>query len=315
MSTPLLIDADPGCDDAVALALATSHPAVDLRAITTTHGNSTVANTTENARGLVELFGVDGVPVARGASDPLLVARSTAEHIHGPGGIRGDLPPVSDTPATVGTHAAQFIVEQARAHDGDLSVAAVGPLTNVALAVAIEPALPDLIDDLVVMGGTVSAHGNVTPLAEANFHSDPHAARKVIAECEPTVVGLDATLQATLTPEWIDALDRDTDRSRLLAEWVTYYDDDALARYDLDAAPIHDAAAVAHLLDDQVLETTPCHMTIGTDSSLDRGALACDLHGVTDEQANGAVALDLDVAAFRSLLTETLEGFLADDPS
>lgn len=315
MSTPLLIDADPGCDDAVALALATSHPAVDLQALTTTHGNSTVANTTENARALVELFGADGVPVARGASDPLLVARSTAEHIHGPGGIRGELPEVPDPPATTETHAAQFIVEQARAHDGDLSIAAVGPLTNVALAVAIEPALPDLLDDLVVMGGTVSAHGNVTPLAEANFHSDPHAARKVIAECEPTVVGLDVTLQATLPTAWIDALDRDTDRSRLLSEWLTYYDETALARYDLDAAPIHDAAAVAHLLDDRLLETTPCHMAMGTDSSLDRGALSCDLHGVSDNPANGTVALDLDVEGFQRLLTETLDEFLAGDPS
>ncbi|MFC7078666.1 nucleoside hydrolase [Haloarcula halophila] len=315
MSSPLLIDADPGCDDAVALCLAAADPAIELRAVTTTHGNSTVENTTRNARAIVELFDSGDVPVVAGAAHPLLVARSTAEHIHGSGGIRGDLPAVSGSPATVETHAAQFIVEQARAHEGDLSIVAVGPLTNIALAVAIEPALPELLDELVVMGGTVAAHGNVTPLAEANFHSDPHAARKVIEECAPTVVGLDATLQATLSPAWIEAIDRETRRGRLLAEWLTYYDEEALARYDLESAPIHDAAVVAHLLDDQLLTIKDCHMAVGTNSSIEHGALACDLHGISEEAANGRVALDADTDRFRDRLTGTLSEFLDRAPS
>ncbi|MFC4986517.1 nucleoside hydrolase [Saliphagus infecundisoli] len=310
MTRPLLIDTDPGCDDALALALALEDPTLEVVGLTTVHGNTTVEATTHNARALLEVLGRTDVPIAAGADRPLLADLETAEHIHGEGGIRGELPEPTSETELEGVHAARRIVEAARRHEGELALAAIGPLTNVALALALEPRLPELLDDLLVMGGAAFVPGNVTPLAEANFHSDPEAARRVVRDAEPTVVGLDVTRRATLPADWINSLSREIPLARSLRAWLTYYDEDVLERYGMETAAIHDALVIAGLVDGRVLETEPHHMEVGTDSELDRGALVCDPYGVTGGGPNGRVAVDADIDRYRELMTETVDGLI-----
>ncbi|GAB3670680.1 nucleoside hydrolase [Halopiger thermotolerans] len=321
----MLIDADPGCDDAVAILLALERSALEVVGLTTVHGNAPVSDTTRNARAILELVDRTGAPVAAGADRPLNVPLETAEEIHGEGGIRGELP--DPTPATqpADLHAAQFIVERARARDGDLALAAIGPPTNVALAHALEPDLPNLLDELIVMGGAAFAQGNATPLAEANFHSDPHAARRVVRDCEPTLVGLDVTTRATVPPDRLESLsgggdengdrNRDDPLARSIRAWLTYYDRARRERYDIESAALHDALAVAGLIDDGVLETERYPLEVGADGDLARGALAVDSHGVTGERSNGAVALEADYERFRELVAESLERYLSSAES
>ena len=310
MTTPVLIDADPGCDDAVAISLALERADLDVVGLSTVHGNATVDETTANARGILELVDRTDVPVARGGEQPLLVDLETAEHVHGEGGIRGELPAPGPETRPVDGHAARVLVEQAHEHEGDLVLAAIGPLTNVALALALEPTLPELLDDLVVMGGAAFAHGNVTPLAEANFHSDPHAARRVVRDCSPTVVGLGVTGRATLPPERVDGLTREAPLGRSIYEWLTYYDDDRLEQYGVESAALHDALVLASIVDEAVLETEPCAMAVEADAGLARGALVCDSAGVTGDEPNGFVAVDADYDRFRDLLCGSLERHL-----
>jgi len=307
VSTPLLIDTDPGCDDALALAFALEHPALDVVGVTSIFGNASTADTTRNARSILELFDRTDVPVAAGADEPLLADLDTAEHIHGPGGIKGDLP--DPTPATepVDAHAAQFIVDQAREHGSDLTLAAVGRLTNVALALALEPDLPDLLDEILIMGGSAFEAGNVSPLASANFYGDPHAARRVVRDTDPTMVPLDVTQYSGLPASWIDALPRDTPRSAAVYEWATYYSDDDLDRYGIETAAIHDAMALASLVDDDLLETEAHFLEVGADAGLAQGALAVDLQGTRGEKANGRVALGVDAERYQDIVTETID--------
>ena len=310
MSRPVLIDTDPGCDDAVAILTALERPDLEVVGLTTVHGNAPVGETTANARAILELVDRADVPIAKGTDRPLTVPLRTAEHIHGEGGIRGDVPTPTAASRPVDAHAAQFIVEQARAHEGGLTLAAIGPLTNVALAHAMEPDLPDLLDELVVMGGAAFVSGNVTPLAEANFHTDPHAAHRVVRDCSPTLVGLDVTANAAVPPAEVESLPRDDPLGRSIYEWLTYYGDDQLEQYGIESAAIHDALVIAALVDDGVLETERYPMEVGTDSEMARGALVCDRNGVRGETSNGAVALEADYERFREIVSASLERHL-----
>lgn len=301
MTRPLLIDTDPGCDDAIAIHLALQHDALDVVGLTTVHGNAPTEATTRNARSILELLDRTEVPVARGAEEPLLVPLDTAEEIHGEGGIRGPLPAPTAATDPVGVHAAEYIVHTAREYDGELTLAAVGRLTNVALALALEPELPSLLDELVVLGGAAYVQGNITPTASANFYCDPHAARRVIRDTSPTVIGLDVTPQATLPGDWIESLPRDTPLGEALYQWFTYYSADVLQRYDIETAAIHDALAVLSLVDD-VVDTVACYMEVVADAGPTQGALICDGRGTTGNPPNGAVALEADAGRFRELV-------------
>lgn len=307
MARPVLLDTDPGCDDAVAIVLALEYDELDLVGLTTVHGNGTVADTTRNARAVLELFDRTDIPVAAGCAEPLLDTLETAEHVHGPGGIRGPLPEPGDATEPVDMHAAQYIVDTAREYAGELTLATVGRLTNVAVALALEPDLPDLLDEVLVMGGAAFVPGNVTPMASANFYGDPHAARRAVADLEPTIVPLDATQTATLPPEWVESIPQEGPRGQALYEWATYYSDEHLERYDIETAAMHDGLAVTALVAD-VLETESCFAEVVADGGVAHGALACDLRGDTGEPVNASVALSSDGDHFRELATDALQG-------
>ncbi|WP_122090786.1 nucleoside hydrolase [Halalkalicoccus subterraneus] len=293
----LLVDTDPGCDDALALLLALESD-LDVVGLTTVAGNSTIENTTRNTLSVLDFLDSD-LPVARGADRPLVKRQDTAEFIHGEGGLKGDLPDPTHEP--VDTSGAEFIVEKAR-EDGNLTIAAIGPLTNLALALGIEPDLPELLDEVLVMGGAVYAPGNRTPAAEANLHADPDAASRVLQSLDPTFVGLGVTMRATLDPATLDLSGR---RGAVVEEWLEYYPDEVKDRYGIEHSPVHDAAVIAQLTDD-VLTTEERALEIDTREGPCRGTLVADEYGVTEAPENGRVATDIDVERFREAMGEAI---------
>lgn len=306
MSRKVFFDVDPGCDDAVMLAVALGLDDIDVVGLSTVCGNTTVENTTRNALSILALGG-DDVPVARGCARPLVDDLTVAEWVHGPDGIRGDMPEPTAEP--IDTHGAQFMVQQAREHGEELTIAAVGPLTNLAVALSIEPALPDIVDDIYVMGGSAFALGNVTPASEANFYNDPAAASRVVQDAGPTMVGLDVTTRATVSSVLGSEFRAAEGALGVVGDWLDYPEG------VLDVAggtiAIHDAAVVAALADPSVLTFEPYYCEIDTTGGPSHGSVVCDGNRVLDEQPNVDVAVAIDTERYRELLGEGIRGYVA----
>ncbi len=267
----IILDTDPGCDDAMAIAYAFCHPEIQLLALTTVFGNMNVGYTTRNAQFILEMLGATKVAVARGASvpsvqDPL----PPADFVHGADGI-GNIYPGStpDKPAEIAINlnpdarhavveeldAADFIVAAARANPGEITLVAVGPLTNIAEAYRREPELPSLVAGLVIMGGALDEPGNVTPLAEANFFNDPHAADALMAADWPmTLIGLDVTHKIMLSDSSLKRLGDNAGQTGMLIWessrfYVDFYTSKGAAKGATEPeCAMHDAAAIAYLL-------------------------------------------------------------------
>ncbi|RDI31095.1 purine nucleosidase [Lentzea flaviverrucosa] len=219
----IIVDADPGIDDALALYYLRAQPETEIVAIGTVHGNVPVEQATANALRLVERLNLD-VPVAMGAAKPLAQPLMTAESVHGEDGLGGHAGGEPTTSPT-GESAAEQLANLARESPGELSLLAIGPLTNVALALQIEPRLPALLDKVVVMGGALNVPGNITSHAEANFWHDPEAADLVLAAGfdDLTIVGLDVTMEGHASQEWLDALPDDCFPRRILGFYADFY--------------------------------------------------------------------------------------------
>jgi inosine-uridine nucleoside N-ribohydrolase len=259
----IIIDTDPGIDDAQAIAFAIAHPEIDLIGLTTVFGNAQVALTTRNALKILEIFGQPHIPVAAGASQPLQQPRfPEPDFVHGSDGIGNlHLSPPSSTATS--ESAAEFLVQQANSTPGEITVVAIGPLTNLALALELDPELPSKLKQLVIMGGTVDEPGNVTPLAEANFINDPHAADRVLAHDWPCVIiGLDVTLKTLLTDDHLGQLrDQGTEMGQFLWDSSRFYIDFYTSRFKrTELAPtvpccaMHDASAVVYVVNPDAYE-------------------------------------------------------------
>jgi purine nucleosidase len=299
MSRKVLLDVDPGCDDAVALGLALASDELDVVGVTTVAGNTSVDNATQNALSVLTLFDRTDVPVAAGCGRPLAHELETAEDIHGEGGITGGLPAPAAEP--VSTDAPAFIREQAAEHD-ELTLVGLGPLTNVAVALMSDPELPERLDEVAVMGGTIRATGNRTPMAEANFYSDPAAARRVVWDANPKIAGLNVTHRAQVPPGVVDG---DSATAATIREWLDYYPDWVRESVGLEHAAQHDALVVADLFADVLTyESAPTDVFVDDDDA--RGAVMFDEYGITDAERTARVAVDVDVERFRALLGERL---------
>jgi inosine-uridine nucleoside N-ribohydrolase len=296
MTIPIILDCDPGHDDAIALLLALASPEVELLGVTTVHGNQTLDKTTENALRVLELAGRTDVPVARGADRPLVRELAVAAHVHGESGLDGPVLPAA-TATPIDRHAVDFMAERVTS---ETVLVAVGPLTNAALALerGIRPAR------IVLMGGAI-AEGNMTPAAEFNIWADPEAAQQVFHAGVPvTMVGLDVTHRALLTPEWSERFRASGRVGVFVAELVEFFKTYHARTYGWDGAPIHDALALAHVLQPNLTRTQHLNVEIEVDSELTRGRTVVDLWRRTDREPNAHVAVDVDADAFFALLLE-----------
>jgi inosine-uridine nucleoside N-ribohydrolase len=304
----VLIDCDPGQDDAIALLLALASPELDVRGVTTVAGNQTLEKTTTNALRVLELAGRGDIPVAAGADRPLEGELVTAADAHGETGLDGpDLPPPRLEP--LDEHAVDFLGERIEG----TTLIALGPLTNVALLLERRAEQPERI---VLMGGAI-AEGNMTPSAEFNIWVDPEAAHRVFSSgLDVTMVGLDVTNRAVLTAEHAARLREAGAVGAAVAAMLDFYLGFYLAAYDHGGAPIHDAVAVAHVLQPGLLKTLERHVEIDHGPGLCRGRTVVDMRRRTVlPEPNARVAVDVDVEDFRKLLLERLANFPSEGAS
>ena len=302
---PVILDVDPGHDDAVAIMMACRSPGLDLLAVTTVAGNATLPKTTRNALRVLSLIGRTDVPVAAGAPGPLVRELHTAEDIHGESGMDGpEIPEATFGPDERG--AVELIADTLGAAAEPVALIPLGPLTNIAALLRRHPDLKGKISRVSLMGGSIGL-GNTTPAAEFNIYVDPEAAREVFESgLRITMSGLDVTHQA-------GAGRAERDRMRGLGgigEWVADSLDFFAGAYErsfgFDAPPLHDPVAVAAILEPGVLKTRPMNVQIECGSELTRGETVCDLHGVTGRRANADVGVGLDREAFFDLLHDSL---------
>ncbi len=306
----IILDCDPGHDDAVALLLAHGSPDVELAAVTTVAGNHTLANVTRNARAVMTVAGITGVPVAAGADRPLVRPQVIADDIHGASGLDGPVLPTPSVPLDP-RHAVDLIVELVMASEpGEITLVPVGPLTNIALAVRREPAIVERVAEVVLMGGGWS-RGNTTPAAEFNVFVDPEAAHVVFdAPWAVTMVPLELTHQATATPDVLARIAAvGTAPARLAVELLEFFSSTYLAVEGMPAPPVHDPCAVARVIDPSVVAVRPAHVAVELAGTHTAGATVTDFRSPTRSGAphNAAVATELDRDRFWGLVVGALE--------
>ena len=307
-SLPVLLDGDPGLDDAVAWLLAFASPETQVLGVTAVHGNVPLQQGVRNTGVVLALAGerAAGVPYFAGADRPLLREGMTATQVHGATGL-----PAAHLPEPVrgpeAEHAVDFIIRTVRANPGQITLVASGPLTNVALAFRLAPDLPGLLREVVWMGGS-TAQGNRTPAAEFNALADPHAAHIVLHSPVPVrMVGLNVTMQCIATPERLEQLRALGNRAGAVsAEMLEFYAGVYRERYGLSGGALHDPLAVAAALRPELLTWQAMNVEVELSEGLNVGRTVCDLYGVTDREKNVQVAVGVDDAAFFELLLERL---------
>jgi purine nucleosidase len=304
VTTKIVLDTDPGHDDAIALLLALASPELDVLGVTTVSGNQTLEKTTANALKILEFVDRTDVPVHVGAPRPLVREQWAAAYVHGQSGLDGpDLPDPNTEPRK--GHAIDFIAAQVEEHDGVVLVP-VGPLTNIGLLLAKYPGIESRIARVVLMGGAI-AEGNVTPAAEFNVWADPEAAHRLFTSgIDVTMVGLDVTHKALLLPEKVDEL-RGTGRvGSLVAQLYDFYHERHVRMYGWEGSPVHDALAVAHVIRDDFVETEHRHVQVDTGPEPGRGRTYVDLWKRTGKEPNAHVGVDVDGPGFIQFLVQRL---------
>ncbi len=303
MPTPIILDCDPGHDDAIALLLALASPELELLGVTTTYGNQTLPKTTANALRVLELVGRTDVPVAAGADRPLERDLVVAAHVHGESGLDGpSLPEAATQPLAM--DAVAFIAGRIGGASEPVSIVATGPLTNVARYLAAQG--HEGIERIVLMGGAI-AEGNFTPAAEFNIWCDPEAAAAVLAGgLDVTMIGLDVTHKALLGPAVEERLRATGLVGAFVADLNVFFTRYHRETYGWDGAPIHDAVAVAHLVRPGLVETRHRNVEIELQSELTRGLTVVDLWQRTERSPNAHVGVDVDADAFFDLLVERI---------
>ena len=305
----IIIDCDPGEDDAVALLLALASPdELHVLGVTCVAGNVPVELTHANARRICELAGRTEVPICRGCARPLLRPLVTAESVHGKSGMDGSgLPPASC--AGDPRHAVDFIIETClAAEDGSITICAVGPLTNIAVAIVQESRILAKIREIVLMGGAAITPGNTTPAAEFNIYVDPHAAQVVFESgIELTMFGLDVTHKVMTTPERLEAIrSLDTPVAQAVAGMLDFYGRHDAARYGVEGGPLHDPCVIAHLIDPDIFSGRRVRVDVEIASERTMGETVVDWWGVGGATPNCLVMDQVDAACFYALLTERL---------
>ena len=303
----IIIDTDPGQDDAAAIMLAFASPdELEVLGLTAVAGNVPLSYTSRNLRIVCELCGRPDAAVYEGAEKPIARPQVTAEHVHGRTGLDGaELP--EPTMAVQKTHAVDFIIETLRREpEGTVTLCTLGPLTNVALALEKAPDIAPRIRELVMMGGGFFEGGNITPAAEFNIYVDPEAAKIVFGSGIPIVMmPLDVTHQLLTKKDRVAKIAAlGTRPAQVLVDWLAFFERFDVEKYGSDGGPLHDPSVIAYLLKPELFSGRECNVEIETGSELTAGMTVVDWWRVTGRKANARVMRDVDADGFFELLTE-----------
>ena len=308
MARKIIIDTDPGQDDAVAILLALASPELEVVGITAVAGNVPLHLTEKNARKVCELAGKPDTKVYAGAVRPLVRPLVTAEYVHGKTGLDGPNLPEPTMPLQA-QHGVDFIIETILSNpDGTITLCPLGPLTNIALALIRAPEIAPKICEIVLMGGGFFEGGNVTPAAEFNIYVDPHAAEVVLKSGIPIVMmPLDVThkaLTSRVRVERFRAMKTPVgDATAALLDFFERFDEQ---KYGTDGGPLHDPCVIAYLLKPELFKGRTCNVSVETNSELTMGMTVIDWWHVTGREPNATVMRDIDAEGFFQLLTERI---------
>lgn len=311
MNTPrkIIIDTDPGQDDAVAILLALGSPEqLDVLGVTVVAGNVPLSLTQKNARIVCELGGRPDTKVFSGCEAPLTRKLVTAEHVHGKTGLDGPVMPDPTMPLQ-DQHAVDYIIETLRAEEtGTVTLCPLGPLTNIATAFERAPDIVERVQEVVLMGGAYFQVGNITPAAEFNIYVDPEAAKIVFESGVPIVVmPLDVTHKALTNRARVEAFrGLGNEAGRMVADWTDFFERFDKEKYGSEGAPLHDPCVIAYLLKPELFKGRQVNVEIETSSELTLGMTVADWWGVTDRMPNAMFMGDLDAEGFFALLNERI---------
>ncbi|MBI5842822.1 MAG: nucleoside hydrolase [Chloroflexi bacterium] len=309
--TRIIIDTDPGVDDALTFLLALASPEIKLEALTTVHGNIGIEKTTRNALAVLELAKVSHVPVAKGCELPLISELSkSGEAVHGQSGIGKAILPEPKS-KVVDQHAIDFLIERILAEPKQLTLFTIGPMTNLALAIRKEPRIVPALKELVIMGGAIRQGGNVTPLAEFNIHADPHAAHIVFHSGIPTtLIPLDVTYKCLLTVADVERLNKiNSPIARFIRDATAVYMDFYKKYEGFDGCALHDPLTLATLIAPELLTLEEHYVDVDISGGVSTGNTFADFMKVSKKPANMKVALDVRGREFIELFVERIVSF------
>ncbi len=303
---PIILDCDPGCDDAVAITLATKHPLFDLRAITVTAGNHILEKTAQNALKVCSYLEIDNVPIAAGMSGPIIRKQVIADHIHGETGL-GDIDFDEIRIQLDHRHAVTLIIEILSESNVDITFVATGPLSNLAMAMRLAPKIIPKIRQIVLIGGSYQL-GNITPAAEFNIYADPEAAHIVFNSGRPIVmIGLSITDKVLFKKEVATRIASiDNKAATLFTKVMDFYTKSNKQIFGHEVSPLYDPAAITYLIDPAIFKTKLMNVEIELKSEQSYGRTHCDFYGTLGKPANAEVATDLDSDRYWEIVKETI---------
>ena len=310
--TKIILDCDPGHDDAVAILLAARHPAIDLLGITVAAGNQTLENTQRNARKVLQWVGSD-IPVYAGCPGPLVREKLIAADIHGSTGLDGPVfPPL--TKKLEEEHAVHYLIRTLMASKGEITMVTTGPMTNLALAIRLEPRIVEKIRRIVLMGGSFT-NGNVTPAAEFNILADAEAASICFGCGRPiTMIGLDVTRKVLCYPQIVERMARiGNPASELFVQLMAHFCRTQKEIFGWEGGPLHDPVTIASLIDPKLLSLKAMNVQIDLRSTQSYGRTNCDAFGYLHLPPTADVAVDIDVERFWDIIEEGLRLYSEDE--
>ena len=305
--TRIIIDTDPGIDDALAILLALASPEIKLEALTTTQGNVTLEKATRNALSVLELTHASHIPVASGSVLPLVQPLRASAHVHGESGIGNSRLPGPQTKPRPG-HAVDYLIERVLAEPKDICIFPIGPLTNIAMAIRKEPEFAKAVKELVIMGGAILEHGNMTPLAEFNIYVDPHAAHIVFHAGIPiTLIPLDVTHKCLLKQGHLDRLRKiDSPISRFIRDAVEAYLEASFA-LGYEGSALHDPLTLATVIAPELLTLKEYYVDVDISGGVSMGKTFADIQNVTKKPVNMKVAMNVSGEEFVELFLQRME--------
>jgi len=311
MKKKIILDCDPGHDDAVAIMLAAAHDDIEILGITCVAGNATLDNTTINALKICSLIGANNIPIFAGADRPLHYELVTAEHVHGKSGLDTEGQPINISKGYCieEMHAVDFIINTCHQQNELIYLCPVGPLTNIALALQKDPSIKSKIKEIVFMGGAAMCLGNITPAAEFNIYVDPHAANIVLNSGVKLVMfGLDVTHKVNVNDIIINDIKNNQNKSSILfADLMNFYSKTHRRVFDIDESPLHDPCVIGYLINENLFDGKFVNVLVEEDSYLTRGQTVTDWMCVTDRKPNCHVMATADHKIFFSILKNELK--------